>query len=112
MKFDYVIEPESKAEKDLIDSVAQARDTAQSQGMSSESIETVLLLFAMRLGGNNVSEQKPPQTYECPSCGGPLEDVEAQGIGESLISIPCGCQIAMDELSNDALATFFDWESD
>lgn len=107
MKFDYVIEPESKAEKDLIDSVAQARDTAQSRGVSSESIETVLLLFAMRLGGNNVSEQKSPQTFECPSCGAPLDDVESQGIGESLISIPCGCEIEVDELSDGHFEEFF-----
>jgi len=107
MKFDYVIEPESKAEKDLIDSVAQARDTAQSRGVSSESIETVLLLFAMRLGGNNVSEKESSQTFECPSCGEPLKDVETQGIGESLISIPCNCNIEVDDLSDRYFEKFF-----
>lgn len=111
MKFDYAIEPENKAEKELIDSIADARDTAQSQGVSSESIETVLLLFAMSLEGNNVLDEESPQTYECPSCGGPLDDVESHGIGEGLSVLPCECDIEIDDLSNEAAAEFFEWDT-
>jgi len=99
MKFDYIIEAESEEEKELIDAVANARDEALSEDVSVSMVQKVLLLFAMQIGGNNHTEDKTPQKSVCPVCGESVSDYESQGIGEDIILIPCGCSVAIDELS-------------
>jgi len=107
MEFEYYIEAEDSTEKELIDRIADARDTALDEGMSQNAIETVLLVFAMRMGSEQGSNEKSPTASVCPSCGEPVNDIESRGIGEDVVCIPCGCSVSMDRLPDVLLQDVF-----
>jgi len=104
MEFEYYIEAEDSTEKELIDTIAEARNTALDEGMSQNAIETVLLVFAMRMGSEQGSNEKSKTASVCPSCGEPVTDIESRGIGEDVVCIPCGCSVSMDRLPDQLIA--------
>lgn len=104
MEFEYYIEAEDSTEKELIDRIADARDTALDEGMSQNAIETVLLVFAMRMGSEQGSNEMSQTASVCPSCGEHVSDIESRGIGEDVVCIPCGCSVSMDSLPDQLIA--------
>ena len=103
MKFDYNIEPETKYEEELIESVAMARNRALEHGVSEDVVSTVLSLFAMRMGSGSPTDQNAPTGSVCPVCGELIEGVSISGIGSVPELVPCGCEVEYDDLPDSVL---------
>lgn len=107
MKVNLTLEAESEEESKLMERVAKIRNEALDDGMSTEEVARVFMVFAQGMlspsfeeqGVSHVKDEKPL----CPSCGSILERVEFEGIGQDPTVVPCGCTVLYDDLPQEVL---------
>lgn len=100
MKTDFYLEPESEAEIELVDLLAEAREVGlEKAGLSPQEVSIVFQQFA--IGALHEPEQVSEPQATCPVCGTEIDSVETTGIGSQPIVQPCGCETTYDQLPED-----------
>lgn len=103
MRVDFVLDPDSKEEVEVVEQLSDIRNYALFEADMSEE-EFVMLLSQFQTA--TLDETWEPEDfssvqYECPVCGGPVEDIVVEGIGVDPVVEPCEHETTFDELPEE-----------
>ncbi len=103
MRIDFVLDPDSQEEIEVVERLSDIRDYALFEADMSEEEFTMLL---SQFQTATLDETWDPENfqsvqYECPECGGPVEDVVTDGIGADPVVEPCGHETTFRELPEE-----------
>lgn len=103
MRVDFVLDPESQEEVEVVERLASIRAFALFEAdMSEEGFTMLLSQFQTATLDEEWDEDDFSSTqYECPECGGPVEDVVIQGIGTEPVVQPCEHKVKYVELPDE-----------
>ena len=112
MKIQFTIESDSDDELEFIEQVARVRDQGLDVGLSESEVARIFIFVAQGLLSESFDSSgvssSVKQNSVCPSCGGSLEGVEIEGIGEDPVIVPCGCKVAFDNLPDEKIDEIVD----
>lgn len=95
MKFNLSVEPETDEEMALIEMLYQAREFAEDQTDIDHDKISVMFTYMGSAMSEDMDEVKE---FDCPQCGEPVLDLNAQGLGDSPTARPCACELNWEEV--------------
>ena len=100
MKTEITLVPETEEEMEFVERLAAVREYGiQEVGMDKEAVAAIMAEFAAgAMSGDPTDSQ---ETFECPECGTPVQEVTAREIGGKPIVKPCECEVEWSEIPPD-----------
>lgn len=107
MDWDFGLSPESEAQVELIDGLAEVRKHGvEETDLSNVEVAVAFQTFAIGLLSTadvDGPEQSSADEHSCPVCDAVIEDIDAMGLSADVKCLPCECIVPSHELSEELL---------
>lgn len=101
MKLDIVVHPDTEEEAEFLSLLSEAREFGVEETTLTEAeVASVFSQFASGLS-TEFDSPKEKSSLDCPQCGEPVEEVEADGMGVDPTIQPCGHVVDWADLPAD-----------